>query len=489
MRYDVAIIGAGADGLCAAALLARKGLKTVVVERESRLGGLAETIEFHPGFRASRWADELAVVPHDIFWFLDLARRGAILSPAADPVAFWPERNPVVPLSAEAVSLLGQARRKVGDGLAFVERQIGSPRRGASILHRTTAPPRWPGEEWASLSLATLAERAGIGAEQAALLSAWTLAGRSADPLQSGSALHLLAPASGNSGVCVGGWKMFVSALAKAAEDAGAEIRSGLEPAEIRLKGERVAALVLTDGSEIATTSAISAWDAKRTFLSLFSWSQFSGQVAAGVRSYRTRGTTARVLLALEAAPRAVVPELPGAPVCLAPDIERFGATDMACRAGRIADDLPTVLRLVSASDPGLAGPGGAVMTVTFGAVPEKLFDGAWTREKRDLLRERALRAAEVVFPGAAERVLAAEVIVPGDAEGALGVTAGDLWGGEIAPDQMFAARPWLGIAAPRTHVRGLYLAGPSSPAGVLATGAAGVLAARALMADLKSRR
>jgi hypothetical protein len=36
-----------------------------------------------------------------------------------------------------------------------------------------------------------------------------------------------------------------------------------------------------------------------------------------------------------------------------------------------------------------------------FGAVPFRLFDGAWTREKRDVLRRQALAALEMAMPGA----------------------------------------------------------------------------------------
>jgi len=41
VRYDAAIIGAGANGLTAAAVLARAGLKTLVIERAGRAGGPA----------------------------------------------------------------------------------------------------------------------------------------------------------------------------------------------------------------------------------------------------------------------------------------------------------------------------------------------------------------------------------------------------------------------------------------------------------------
>ena len=52
-KFDVAIIGAGHNGLTAAAYLAKKGLKVGVFEARDIVGGAAITEEFHPGFRNS----------------------------------------------------------------------------------------------------------------------------------------------------------------------------------------------------------------------------------------------------------------------------------------------------------------------------------------------------------------------------------------------------------------------------------------------------
>ncbi|MGH8207660.1 MAG: NAD(P)-binding protein, partial [Steroidobacteraceae bacterium] len=50
---DVAIIGAGHNGLVAAAYLAGAGLSVGVFERRAVVGGAAVTEEFAPGFRNS----------------------------------------------------------------------------------------------------------------------------------------------------------------------------------------------------------------------------------------------------------------------------------------------------------------------------------------------------------------------------------------------------------------------------------------------------
>ena len=43
--YDVAVVGSGVGGLCAGALLARRGFRTLLVEGQDRWGGRLSTIE------------------------------------------------------------------------------------------------------------------------------------------------------------------------------------------------------------------------------------------------------------------------------------------------------------------------------------------------------------------------------------------------------------------------------------------------------------
>ena len=51
--HDVVVIGAGANGLVAAARLGQAGLRTLLIEREESLGGQGRLVELAPGFRAA----------------------------------------------------------------------------------------------------------------------------------------------------------------------------------------------------------------------------------------------------------------------------------------------------------------------------------------------------------------------------------------------------------------------------------------------------
>src|SRR5215813_11488770 len=73
---DVAIIGAGHNGLTCAAYLGMAGLKVKVFERRSVVGGAAVTAEFHPGFRNSVAAYTVSLLQPKIIRELELHRHG-----------------------------------------------------------------------------------------------------------------------------------------------------------------------------------------------------------------------------------------------------------------------------------------------------------------------------------------------------------------------------------------------------------------------------
>ncbi|MEI9988902.1 MAG: FAD-dependent oxidoreductase [Rhizomicrobium sp.] len=477
-RYDAAIIGAGADGLAAAALLGRAGLRAVVLERQPGPGGVLVTKQFHPGFFASPFADDIAPIDDSLFWSLDLARHGAWAMPPAPETAAWPDKKLIADPFAELHATI-DARR--GAALARARLPSPPPSRWNPFATHREAP--WPAEDWNHRALADLVAAFAPNQEQAALAAAGALEGRAADPLAAGTALHLLARPAG--GVWRGGLGGLGIALAAAAREAVAEIACGLEVSDIRSHKGRVAGVGHADGSEVAARAVISTLDLKRTFLSMFPWSELPKEAIGRIAHFRTAGSTARLLVALGERPDAA----PRGALHVMPDISRLVEAHAAWRGGVLAEHLPITLRFCSASDPALAPIGAATMTATVGCVPFTPFDGAWTHEKRDLLAQRIFAAIEEVLPGIRKNVLGFELLVPPDLEEALSATAGDLAGGEIAPDQMFAFRPGFARGGPRTPVDGLYLAGPSSAAGPLATGTAGAIAAEALIADLRAGR
>ena len=474
MRYDAAIIGAGTNGLAAAATLARAGLSVAVFERSERVGGRCTTREFHPGFRASPFCDEIAPVPAAIFRALDLAWHGAIFMPSA-PLRSLGEGDS---FEADLVAhrFRTEIQRRIAAHCAHALESAKEPKKHDWFGRPVDSAP-WHRESWSARSLSdVLAEALSDETSRASALSA-AFDGRAADPHRGGSALHLLAPRAG-SGTTMGGLGTFANALHASAQAAGAAFSLGLEVSDVRLAKRRATGIRLADGTEIEARAVISTLDLKRTFLGLFAWNELPEAVPRRTSAFRHAPATARLLLALDG-----VPAFPGGPVSVSSS--SAAQAYAAWRTGTVPDPLPMTLRWVSATDPRLAPAGKAVLTATLSAVPYQLFDGAWTNEKRTALRERAIAQIEAVSRGLSARALAAELIVPPDIEESLGITEGDLDGGEIAPDQMFAQRGFAQCDAGRTPIGGLYLGGGSGPAGPLGSCMAGVVAANAVMSDL----
>ena len=90
IAYDAVVVGAGHNGLVAAAYLARAGVRVLVVERRDRVGGIADTIELAPGVRAPAVAQTVGRLRPSVVRELGLRTHGLSLV-APDVRSFAPQ--------------------------------------------------------------------------------------------------------------------------------------------------------------------------------------------------------------------------------------------------------------------------------------------------------------------------------------------------------------------------------------------------------------
>jgi phytoene dehydrogenase-like protein len=512
-RYDVAIIGAGPEGLIAATALARAKRRVIVLERQGRAGGRAETYEFHPGFKASPYADEFPAIPARLFRALDLARAGVLLAPAPASACVSDSGTSVVFADEERAWRAAPSLSR--DGFLSLRRDVENvklaidaraleppalPEPRFAFWRRRPRPP-WPGEDWGRASLDEYLRARLPDASLRLHAVADAVSGRAVSPFLAGTALHLLAPGTGRSGLAAGGMGVFGAALWSVAANAGSVFRCGKGVAGILIRRGRATGVTLADGEEISAAAVLSTLDLKQTFLRLVARGDLDDTGFTRVGRYRIAGQQARILIALESPPELAGllndPDLRLSPIHVVASLEAIGAAHDSWRAGFVPETPLVTLRLPSLLDPRLAPPGKAVMTATLSAIPCVLADGAWTQGRREALAQLALQAAERVAPGVTQRVISVRTIVPPDVEKVLGATDGDLDGGEFAPDQAFGFRPFGGEGVSgtnawrdgRTPIAGLYHGGPSSAPSPVLLGASGGRAARTILADLESER
>ena len=508
-RYDAAVLGSGPEGLVAAVVLARAGLKTLLLDKAEAPGGRARSREFHPGFRASLYSDELAAIPNRLYRSLELARHGAVLLPSRASVCLSASGESVLfadeglnALSVPPAMLPGLTafRRQIETARAAIENRaalIATPkrRRWFGARNADDRSPAWPDSGFLAASLDELLGTHICDSTLRLHLAADAVSGRAVSPFLTGTALHALAPGVGGSGQPPSGLGRLAAALAAEARASGVTLRCGAEVTDIHIRHGRVSSLVVAGTAEVETRAIVSALDLKRTMLGLIHWKELPDPLVKRVGRFRMAGARARVLFALDGRPCfAFGRDPPGAgsgPIHVIGTMEALSSAHDVWRAGVLPEAGLVTLRVPSLADPRLAPIGKATMTATLSAIPAQLFDGPWNEEKRSRLVALALAAAERAMPGVTSLVLAHQTVTGADLETELGLTGGDLEGGEIAPDQVLGFRPfgepeWQDA---RTPIHGLYLAGSSAAGAPFFLGVAGERAARAMLADLREGR
>ena len=526
-RPAVIVVGGGHNGLVAAALLARGGLKPVVLERRDVLGGAAVTEEIHPGYRVSAVAHLTGPLRPSVLSALGLQKRGLTLIDV-EPRAFAPlpdgrgltlwgdpartaadlrafssrdaERYPAFHRSLSAVgSLLARVlnmtppdvdRPLDGNLLPLLKLGLGFRGLGRADAQRLL--------RWGPMAVADFAGEWFETEALRAVISARGITGTLAGPWSAGTTANLLLQAAAGDGngagsaVFVrGGLGALVESLAAAARRLGAEIRTGAEVQRITTRDGRVTGVVLAGGEEIAARAVVSGADPHRTFLGMLDPAVLDPEDLRRIRHYRQAGMASKVNLALSALPSFTslrgldAAGLLRGRIHMGPDVDTLERAYDDAKYGDISAVPWLEATIPSLVDPTLASPGRHVMSVYVQYTPYRLKSGDWPKRK-DELGDLVLRTLEAYAPGIGELVLAHHVVTPVELEETYGLTGGHPFHGEPSLDQLFLARPLLGWARYRGPVSGLYLCGAGAHPGGGVTGGPGANAAREVLKDLR---
>jgi phytoene dehydrogenase-like protein len=316
-------------------------------------------------------------------------------------------------------------------------------------------------------------------------------------PWSAGTALVLLLRAAAHVNPCgdnffaMGGVGAITQAMASAAQQAGAEIRTGAAATAIRIKNEAAEGVVLSSGEEVPARTVVSNADPKTTFLKLSDPSLLSPTFTKRLQNYRMNGTVAKVNLALEALPSfegVNGNESMAGRLQIGPEIDYLERAFDEAKYGSFSRAPYLEVTIPSLTDASLAPQGKHVMSVYVQYAPYKLKNGSWN-EQREALGDVVVKTLTQYAPDLPDRILHRQVITPLDLEQQYGLAGGHIFHGELALDQIFTMRPFLDWARYRTPIRNLYLCGSGTHPGTGLTGGSGANAAREILKDLKKRR
>ena len=516
--YDAIIIGGGHNGLVAACYLARAGYKALMLERYHTVGGAAITEEIHPGFRVSVASYSMSLMRPEIIETLGLPRYGFEVYPK-QPSYFMP-----FPDGEHLFLYAGDRERSKAAIARFSPRDAANYDawedfwdRCCDIIEPTLMQP--------PISLGELAERfsaAGCADDfrrlmllsttdlldeffenerVKATMAPQSLISTMAGPGTPGSPFVFLVHAIGRAiqgrrgiwGYVKGGMGTVTRTLAAAARDLGVEIRTEAAVAEVLVQGGVAAGVVLANGETIRARAVLSNADPKRTFLGLTPASALPAEFRQRIeRNYRIGGTVFKLNLALDelprytAAPPDVAPEICSrATVDIAPSLAYLERAWDDFKAGQPSREPFIEIFSQSPTDPTMTPPGKHVLSCFCQYFPYEVAGRSWDDGLREEVADRIVAKLAEYAPNIKGAVIARQMLSPLDLERRFGLTGGNIFHGEMTPDQSFNLRPLAGWSDYRTPLAGLYLCGSGAFPGGGVTGIPGHNAAQVVIEEL----
>src|SRR6201997_1846025 len=523
--YDVVVIGGGHNGLVNAAYLAKAGKRVVVVERRHVLGGAAVTEEVFPGFLFSECSYVVSLLRPEIIRELDPPRHGLEILPLDGTFSPMPNGDHLWRMNDHAKSIREIRRHSRLDAEAYDEfSKMMTPMcrfvkpllsmippdpttlnpKDLKQLHflmqrfrELSSDERYTLVQLMTMSSADFLDQWFETDVLKATMSASGIIGTFLGIRSPGTAYVLLHHYMGEIdgafrswGFSRGGTGAISNAIADAAREAGAEIRTQAGISKIIVKQGRARGVVLANGDELFANVISSSIDPRQTFINLLEDGQLSNDFLDEVRRYKFRGSSGKVNLALDALPNFKCMPGPGAhlrgAISISPSVEYMEKAYDEAKYGHFSSRPYIDMVIPSLTDPSVAPPGKHVLSCFVQYAPYKLAPGLNWDTEREAFGNTVVDTIAQYAPNLKDIIIQKQVVTPLDLEREWGLSEGNIFQGELSLEQLFFLRPVPGWAQYRTPIKNLYMCGSATHPGGGIMGANGRLAALEILKDVR---
>lgn len=504
-HYDTIIIGAGHNGLVAAAYLAKQDKKVLVLERRAIVGGTVVTESFGEDFTVDSVqaggtlrADIIKDLKLSLPAGLDRTSRPAFIS-------LQPDGNHLT-LDAESIKRVSEKdAERWPEFVRFMDKAAG-------ILDATyaTIMPRLPknlsfSDGYGLLELGLELRLAGrkdminfiralpMTAQELveeyfesevvkAAIASVAIHGSTLGPMSAGTGytlIHNWMNRGGLANINVGKAGEITDALAKAVKSFGGEIRTESEVKSIKVENQSAKGVVLSNGEEISANLILSSADPKHTLLKLVGAQDLPPEFVWHTQSIKMRGSVAKVHLQTNGNHG-----IPDGTSAVAPSIKYLERAYDASKYGEISEkpylEVTTSENTISIHfqfapyelNSGVQELAPANATAPTGQVSRRTPE-LWNK-KRDFVEKLAINTLAEYFPNLKSSIKATKTITPKDLEETYGLTEGDINHGQLMLDQFLFMRPIPGWSNHKTPIDNLYLCGSGVHGGGGVSGVSG---------------
>ncbi len=521
-NWDAIIVGGGHNGLVCAAYLAKAGRRVLVLERRHVLGGAAVSEEVFPGFTYSVCSYVVSLLRPSIVRDLELAKHGYQTIPLecsfsplpdGDSLCRWSDgdrtRREIARFSKRDAELYPEYGKAMGQLAAFAKPVIDAPapkpesldpRELISLLRlggRLRDLPTDLRELELKLMTMSAADFLDEWFESDVLKAPMSVSGIIGTFLgvrSPGTAYVLLHHYMGEIdgafrswGFAKGGTGAISNAIASSARSHGAEIRTEAPVHKILVEGGEAKGVVLQNGDELRARTVISGCDPRLTFFGFVGREHLPTDFVRDIERYKLRGSSGKVNLALDRAPQFASRPEPGphlrGDIAIAPSVDYLERAYEQAKYGEFSTR-PYINAVVpSMVDPSVAPPGKHVLSCFVQYAPYHIEGGpeSW-EQKREAFGDTVIDTLAETIPDIREIILHRQVLTPWDLEQEFGLSEGNIFHGELSPEQLAFLRPASGWARYKTPVRKLWMCASGTHPGGGIMGAPGALAAKEML-------